>query len=68
MRTLLLTTLLTLSLPALAAPAPFFLWQSTIDGHLTCAQVSPGEGWIRFTGPFRDAGCRVALDTPVRSR
>ena len=46
----------------------FFLWQSKVDGHLTCAQTSPGEGWIRFTGPFRDAGCRVAHDAPVNRR
>jgi hypothetical protein len=59
MRTLLLTALLALSAACLAAPAPFFLWQSKADGHLTCAQVSPGEGWVRFAGPFRDAGCRV---------
>ena len=44
------------------------LWQSKVDGHLTCAQTSPGEGWIRFTGPFRDAGCRVAHDAPVNRR
>ena len=63
MRILLLTALLALSAPGFAAPAPFFLWQSTADDHLTCAQVSPGEGWIRFAGPFRDAGCRV-IATP----
>ncbi|MGP0173771.1 hypothetical protein ACSVIJ_18060 [Pseudomonas sp. NCHU5208] len=61
MRTWLLTALLALSLPSLAGSAPFYLWQSKSDGHLTCAQVSPGEGWIRFTGPFRDAGCKVLV-------
>ncbi|MGG2397333.1 hypothetical protein ACJRW5_10360 [Pseudomonas sp. SH1-B] len=68
MRPLLLTALLALSLPSFAAPAPFFLWQSKADGHLTCAQTSPGEGWLRFTGPFRDAGCREAYDAPVNRR
>ncbi|MDH1441822.1 hypothetical protein N5O88_08025 [Pseudomonas sp. GD03721] len=68
MRTLLLTALLAMSLPSFAAPAPFFLWQSKVDGHLTCAQTSPGEGWIAFTGPFRDAGCRVPYDAPVSRR
>lgn len=58
MRTLLLATLLTLACGAFAEPAAFYLWQSKVDGHLTCAQVSPGQGWIRFSGPFRDAGCR----------
>lgn len=68
MRILLLASLLALSLPGFAAPAPFFLWQSKVDSHLTCAQFSPGEGWIRFAGPFRDAGCSVAYDAPASRR
>lgn len=63
MRILLLTALLALSSAGLAAPTPFYLWQSKVDGHLTCAQINPGDGWVRFAGPFRDAGCRV-IATP----
>lgn len=59
MRLALLTLLFALSAPGFAAPAPFFIWQSTLDGGLTCAQTSPGEGWQRLGGPFRDAGCRA---------
>ncbi|MBD2838212.1 hypothetical protein ID144_14265 [Pseudomonas sp. JM0905a] len=59
MRLALLTLLLTLVAPSFAAPAPFFIWQSKLDGALTCAQTTPGEGWQRLGGPFRDAGCRV---------
>lgn len=47
--------------PALAAPAPFYLWQSRVSGKFICKQVSPGEGWVRFSGPFEDGGCRKAL-------
>ncbi|MGF6692620.1 hypothetical protein M2318_002692 [Metapseudomonas resinovorans] len=59
MRLALLTLLFALAAPSHAAPAPFFIWQSKLDGALTCAQTTPGEGWLRLGGPFRDAGCRV---------
>lgn len=50
---------------ASAAPMPFYRWQSKVDGSYACQQVSPGEGWIRIGGPFRDAGCReVQPQTP----
>jgi len=41
-----------------AAPAPWYLWQSKANGATFCAQTSPGDGWDRVAGPFRDAGCR----------
>lgn len=44
-----------------AAPAPFYLWQSSISGKFICKQLSPGEGWSKFSGPFEDGGCRKAL-------
>jgi hypothetical protein len=68
MRALLLCLALFPALPALAAPAPFYVWQSTLDGRFTCAQVQPGEGWVRHSGPYRDAGCRVPQGAPIRSR
>ena len=43
---------------ALAAPAPWYWWRSKIDGARTCAQVSPGEGWERDSGPFDGPGCQ----------
>lgn len=68
MRLLSLLLSLALAAPAFAAPAPFYLWQSKLDGHYSCAQVQPGEGWLRHSGPYRDAACRVPLDAPIRSR
>lgn len=41
-----------------AAPAPFYLWQSQVTDKLICKQVSPGEGWRLFSGPYVDGGCR----------
>ncbi|MFV3411019.1 hypothetical protein ACQCLI_03600 [Pseudomonas nitroreducens] len=52
---------LLLSLSAQAAPMPFYRWQSKLDGAYTCQQTSPGEGWQKVSGPFRDAGCREML-------
>ena len=54
-----------LLLPALAdaAPAPWHLWRSKIDGARFCAQTSPGPGWERLAGPFSDLQCR----TPIRA-
>jgi len=43
---------------ALAAPAPWYWWRSKIDGHRLCAQVSPGAGWERDSGPFEGPLCQ----------
>jgi hypothetical protein len=42
---------------AAAAPAAWQLWRSKSDGTTVCAQVSPGAGWERADGPYRDARC-----------
>lgn len=46
-----------ISLSALALPAPFYLWQSKLNGSLVCAQNSPGWNWTRFSGPYPNARC-----------
>jgi len=43
---------------AQAAPAPWYQWQSKVTGRYLCAQVDPGEGWVRHSGPYDNAGCR----------
>lgn len=43
---------------ALAQPAPWYLWKSKLNGKTTCAQTSPGEGWDRDGGPFKDGNCK----------
>jgi hypothetical protein len=44
--------------PAAAEPAAWFLWRSLVADGFICAQVSPGDGWQRLRGPFRDALCQ----------
>ena len=43
---------------ATAEPAPWYKWRSKLDGREICRQVSPGEGWDRVAGPYKDASCR----------
>ncbi len=78
MRTFLTAFCLLLSVAASAAPAPYYRWQSIVDGTVICRQTSPGEGWQRLDDqPFRDLNCSMPaarVDRPsgyrvsVRSR
>ncbi len=43
---------------ALAAPAPWHLWHSILDGRRYCSQTAPGPGWTRVDGPFKDVRCK----------
>ncbi|MDR0379137.1 MAG: hypothetical protein LBI62_04210 [Candidatus Accumulibacter sp.] len=47
---------LAIALPASAAPAPWYKWQS-ITGDTVCAQTSPGPGWIRLETSYVDPRC-----------
>ncbi|CDZ95180.1 hypothetical protein [Pseudomonas saudiphocaensis] len=67
MRVLLLALGLTLPLLAAAAPAPYYQWQSKIDGTIICRQSSPGHGWERLSGqPFRDLNCTMPASRTER--
>ncbi|MGE5336999.1 MAG: hypothetical protein ACM3PU_04170 [Gemmatimonadota bacterium] len=48
-----------LSAAVLAQPAPWYKWRSKVDGKEACAQTSPGAGWERAAGPFKDARCEA---------
>lgn len=59
MRLLLGISALLVSFLAMAAPAPYFQWQSKLDAVVICRQTSPGEGWYLLSGQrFRDLNCR----------
>lgn len=68
MRTFLTAFCLLLSVAASAAPAPYYRWQSIVDGTVICRQTSPGEGWQRLDEqPFRDLNCSMPaarVDSP----
>ncbi|MCB4795369.1 hypothetical protein LGR51_12755 [Pseudomonas sp. NP21570] len=60
MRIFLLALSLFLPIAASAAPAPYYQWQSKLDGTIICRQTSPGEGWEKLDGrPFRDLNCSM---------
>ncbi len=60
MRSFLIAFSVFLSIAASAAPAPYYQWQSKLDGTIICRQTSPGPGWERLSGrPFRDLHCRL---------
>ncbi|MFZ6774679.1 hypothetical protein ACO0LB_18405 [Undibacterium sp. SXout7W] len=40
-----------------SAPADWYKWRSKIDSVEICSQTSPGDGWERAAGPFRDPRC-----------
>lgn len=48
---------------AIAAPAPWWLWESVTTGNKVCAQTPLGPGWRKLLGPYRDARCEKPLRT-----
>jgi hypothetical protein len=42
---------------ALAGPAPYYLWRSTLNDSIACSQTPLGPGWVKSGGPYRDARC-----------
>lgn len=40
-----------------AGNAAWYRWESRTDRAFVCAQSSPGPGWKRIAGPYRDAAC-----------
>lgn len=48
---------LCLALPAWAGNAAWYRWEGKGASGFVCAQTSPGEGWKKVAGPYRDAAC-----------
>jgi hypothetical protein len=46
---------------SLAAPAPYYQWRSKLTGALACSPTPLGEGWVKATGPYRDARCEKPI-------
>jgi len=47
-----------LSGAACAAGAPWYKWMNTIDRTILCSQLSPGETWVKYKGPFMESQCK----------
>ncbi|MBI5007062.1 MAG: hypothetical protein HZB95_08035 [Nitrosomonadales bacterium] len=46
------------SAAVIAAEAPWYKWMSKEDRTIICSQISPGEAWVRYQGPFSESTCR----------
>jgi len=47
-----------ISFVASAKPAPWYWWASQLNDGRICLQTSPGDGWYRDGGPYKDSRCR----------
>lgn len=52
------------STAAIAEPAPWYWWVSSVDGSRFCHQTPLGAGWLQEPKPFKDARCRIPLYRP----
>ncbi len=43
---------------ASASSAPWYKWINRFDRTILCSQLSPGETWVQFQGPFMESQCR----------
>ena len=43
---------------AFASGAPWYKWKNRFDGTILCAQISPGETWYKYLGPFMESICK----------
>lgn len=42
---------------ALAGPAAWYEWRNTTTKAIVCSQTSPGNGWVKYSGPYTDMKC-----------
>jgi hypothetical protein len=54
---LILALLLACSTVAVAARAPYYLWQG--KDKTVCAQTSPGKGWTKVSRGFVKSDCSI---------
>jgi hypothetical protein len=43
---------------AFASGAPWYKWKNKFDNTILCTQISPGDAWYKFQGPFMESQCR----------
>ena len=43
-----------------AEPAPWYLWDSALDGKTQCAQFSLGKSWTKIDGSFKNSSCNTS--------
>jgi hypothetical protein len=53
--------LVSLAFQASANPAAWYQWRSKLNGDLVCVQTSPGSGWEKAAGPYKDPHCMYLM-------
>jgi len=53
-----LIAMLVICVAAFGAGAPWYKWKNKVDRTVVCAQISPGEAWFQYQGPFMESQCR----------
>jgi hypothetical protein len=43
---------------AFASGAPWYKWKNKTDRTILCAQISPGDNWEKYQGPFMESQCK----------
>jgi hypothetical protein len=38
--------------------APWYKWINRADRTILCSQISPGETWMVYQGPFMESRCK----------
>jgi hypothetical protein len=44
---------------SIAGTAPWYQWRSKLNAVVVCAQTSPGEGWEKIGGPYKNGRCDI---------
>lgn len=57
--------LIFLASTSIAGSAPWYKWKSKLSDNdkVFCLQTSPGDGWERVGGPYKDSRCEVPLES-----
>ena len=43
---------------ATASEAPWYKWINSVDRTILCSQVSPGDAWAPYDGPYQESRCK----------
>jgi hypothetical protein len=43
---------------AFSSGAPWYRWINRVDKTIICAQISPGDFWDKYQGPYMESRCK----------
>jgi hypothetical protein len=54
---LIMILMMLFTLTASGGPAPWYKFKSKVTGKVECLQTSPGPGWEKLPGSYKDSHC-----------